>query len=113
MRIINKTKNTVLAENVFLAVTLLARMKGLLGRKELKEAGALLLKPCSSIHTFFMGFPIDVIFVDSQNKIIGLKNSLPPWRLSRIYWRGKFAVELPSGVLLKSLTVEGDEISLV
>lgn len=112
MKLINKTKGTVLANDVILARTFFTRIKGLLGKKDFPQGEALVLEPCNSIHTFFLRFAIDVIFVDSDNKIISAR-SYRPWRMSPIFSRAKFALELPSGVILASLTNEGDEISFV
>ncbi len=112
MKIINKTKNTVLAENAIIADTPFTRSRGLLGRKELQPKEALVITCCNSIHTFFMRFSIDVLFVDAGNKIVGIKNGLKPWRLSPIYWRAPFAIELPSGAIRESLSSIGDEVSL-
>jgi uncharacterized protein len=58
------------------------RMKGLLGRKELSRDRVLWISPCSSIHTFFMAFPIDVIFLNRQGQVLRIYRSLNPWRLS-------------------------------
>lgn len=112
MKIINKTKNTVLAENAIIADTPFTRSKGLLGRKELPSKEALIIIPCNSIHTFFMRFSIDVLFVGAGNKIVGIKNGLKPWRLGPIYWRARFAIELPLGTIRESLSSIGDEVSL-
>lgn len=112
MKIINKTKGTLLADKVTVANSSLRRLIGLLNRRQLKEGEALIIKPCNSIHTFFMRFPIDVIFVDSQNKVIAVKNCFNPWRISAVYWRAKFVIELPCGTLLNSSTTKGDDLLL-
>lgn len=101
-----------MAENAIIANTPFTRSKGLLGRKELKPKEALVIIPCNSIHTFFMHFAIDVLFVDADNRIVGIKNGLKPWRLSPIYWRARFAIELPCGVISESLSCIGDEVGL-
>jgi uncharacterized membrane protein (UPF0127 family) len=112
VKIINQTKNTVLAEDAVIADTLSLRLKGLLGKNELKRGQALILYPCNSIHTFFMRFPIDVIFVDRKNKVVFLKNNLLPWRLSPILPKAKFVIEFPSGAITETKTTCGDEILL-
>ena len=111
MKIINKSKNTILAEDVVIADNPFTRMKGLLGRKELKKGQALILKPCNSIHTFFMLFSIDAIFVGLNNQIIKTSPFLKPWRLTRVYLSAKFCIELPAGTIDSSLTSEGDFLS--
>ena len=108
MRIINKTKNTVLAEDVIVADTPYKRIHGLLGKKEFKKGEALILKPCNSIHTFFMQFPIDVLFVDKNNRAIKAISGLGPFRLTNIYFHARFAIELPADTIKSTLTCEGD-----
>jgi hypothetical protein len=112
MRILNQTKNILLANSVILANTPLRRMKGLLGRKEFKQNEAIILQPCNSIHTFFMRFPIDVIFVDKDNKIVKTISQLVPFRLSGIYFNAVMAIELPVGTIQASGSSESDKIAL-
>ncbi|MFH0791220.1 MAG: DUF192 domain-containing protein [Candidatus Omnitrophota bacterium] len=112
VEIINKTKNLILAEDVFLADTVLKRLKGLLGKKEFKNGQAVILKPCSSIHTLFMCFPIDVLFVDKHNRVIKAISNLPPFRLSGVYLNADFAIELPAGMIGQTATAEGDSLQI-
>ena len=113
MRLINQTKNTVLAEDVFIADTPFKRIKGLLGRKIFSPGQAIILEPCNSVHTFFMRFPIDVVFVDTENKIIRAISSLKPSRITAVYWKSKFVVELPAGTLQNTSTVVGDSLEII
>lgn len=110
MKIINKQKNTVLADDAVSADTLLKRMRGLLGYKEIKKGQALILNPCNSIHTFFMKFPIDVLFLNKSNQVIKIIHSMKSFRLSNIYFSSKLAVELPIGTIEASQTQKGDII---
>ena len=110
MKIINKTRNSILAEAAVMADSPFRRMKGLLGRNGLKPGEALVLKPSNSIHTFFMRFPIDVLFVDKDNRIIGAISGLKPFRLTRIYFRAVFVVELTAGIIQSTATGQGDSI---
>ena len=112
MRIINKTNSFVVAEEATIANTPFKRMKGLLGRKELKEGQALVLDPCNSIHTFFMRFPIDILFLDKNNKIIKTISCLKPFRLTAIYFNAALAIELPSGKIQSLSIHKGDNLSL-
>ena len=113
MELINKTKNTLLAKDIVIANTPFKRMKGLLGKKEFREGQALILKPCNSIHTFFLRFAIDVLFVDKENKIIEAISCLKPFRLTRIYWVSALAIELPAGIILSRQTQAGDTLSII
>lgn len=113
MRLINQTKNTVVAENVFLADSLFRRIKGLLGRTTFDKGQALIIKPCNSIHTFFMRFPIDVLFVDKNNKIIQAIPGVRPFKLTKIYFQANSVIELPPGTIKDSLTGLGDTLVLM
>lgn len=112
MKIINLSKNTVLAEDAAVADTFLSRIKGLLGRKNLQAGEALVIRPCNSIHTLFMQFPIDVLFVDKSCRIIKAAASLKPYRLTAIYFLARFVIELPAGIIQSTSAQEGDLISL-
>ncbi len=111
MKIINETKKIILAENATLANTPLKRMKGLLGRKSLEDKEALVIKPCNSIHTFFMNFPIDVLFVDKENKIVKIMIGLQPFRLSPVCRFSSYVIELPVGAVSANKAETGDLIS--
>jgi uncharacterized membrane protein (UPF0127 family) len=74
----------------------LARMRGLLGRRGLESGEGLLLRPASSVHTFFMRFAIDVVFLDRQGVVKRVAANVRPWR--SVGCRGaKAVVELPAG----------------
>ncbi|MFP5299455.1 MAG: DUF192 domain-containing protein [Actinomycetota bacterium] len=73
------------------------RTKGLIGLDSLEEGVGLVLEPCRQVHTFGMRFPIDVVFVDRGWTVIGSVHRMGPRRLSRIFFRARRAIELPSG----------------
>ncbi len=112
VEIFNQTKQVPLAANGLLAAGLLDRLKGLLGQSGLSQGQGLALKPCNSIHTFFMRFSIDVLFLDKQLCVIKLIPSMPPNRLSPIVWAGRLVVELPAGTLAQTNTQPSDQIEL-
>jgi uncharacterized membrane protein (UPF0127 family) len=91
-------------------------MKGLLGRGSLGDGEGLLLRPAGSIHTAFMRFPIDAVFLDADLEVLRVESNLRPWRISA--QRGaKAVVELPAGAaegmgLAVGLTLELAEESL-
>lgn len=111
MTLINETRNITLAKKVLIADTPFKRMKGLLGRNSFNQAEALIIKPCNSIHTFFMRFPIDVIFVNRQNSIVKTIINLRPWRLTGVYLSADFCIELPAGIISATRTAKNDFIS--
>ena len=87
---------TVVCEHCLLAETWFTRLRGLLGRKGLAEGEGLLLRPASSIHTAFMRFTIDAVFIDRENRIVKVASELRPWRMAAC--RGSRAVlELSAG----------------
>ena len=89
----------------------LARMRGLLGRKSLPPGEGILLRPAGSVHTFFMRFPIDVVFLDREGRVVGVEREVPPWRTAAR--RGARAVlELAGGESARVGLVEGDEVWL-
>jgi uncharacterized membrane protein (UPF0127 family) len=78
------------------ADTPMSRMKGLLGRRSLATGEGLLLRPAGSIHTAFMRFPIDAVFLDANLRVLRVEANLRPWRIAA--QRGARAVvELPAG----------------
>jgi uncharacterized protein len=86
----------VVCEECLVADRPLARMRGLLGRTDLPRGEGVLLRPAASIHTFFMRFPIDAVFVDKEGTVVGVEHGLKPWRTARR--RGAHAVlELAAG----------------
>jgi uncharacterized membrane protein (UPF0127 family) len=93
------------------ADTPLTRLKGLLGRKELAAGEGLLLHPTSTIHTFFMRFPIDVVFLDGELRVLGLATNLRPWRAAGR--RGARAVlELAAGECERRGIRPGDRLEM-
>ena len=86
----------VVVERCQIADSPLARTRGLLGRDDLPPGGAGCPRPAGSIHTAFMRFPIDAVFVDSDLQVLRIARELPPWRMAAA--RGARAVlELPAG----------------
>lgn len=87
------------------------RAIGLLGSSTLPPDEGLWLKPCKSIHTFFMRYPIDVLFLDSEGTIVH-QESLVPWRISRWVSRAEGVLEVAAGTLGKTQTQPGQRIIL-
>jgi uncharacterized membrane protein (UPF0127 family) len=78
------------------AERMIPRMRGLLGRDGLGPGEGMLLKRAPSIMTFFMRFPIDVVFIDKAQTIVKIAHSLGPWRITSAR-RAVAALELPAG----------------
>lgn len=81
-------------------------------QRELSDDSGLLIDPCSSIHTMWMRFPIDVVHVRRDNTVSRVDHSLPPWRIGSLRTGGKFVIELPAGVAGASGTEPGDLLEI-
>lgn len=112
MRVINISKGSILAEKAAIANTFISRAIGLLNRKELNKGEALILSPSNSIHSLFMRFTIDAIFVDKKGKVVGILPSFKPFRLSPIYFRSNSTIELPENTIQLTKTQPGDTIQI-
>jgi|SRR3954464_7466439 uncharacterized membrane protein (UPF0127 family) len=102
----------ILAEHMQLALTRADRNRGLLGRDHLDAGHGLLLAPCFSIHTGFMQFPIDVIFVSRNGRVIKTCEAVPAWRM-KVGWGAYATVELPAGTLSRRPVIRGDWLELL
>ncbi len=83
-----------------------------MGRKSLENGEALIIEPCNCIHMFFMRFAIDAVFVDRKNEVVGLAEKLKPFRLSPIFFKANFVIELPANKIQESRTQIQDYIAL-
>ncbi|MEI7768882.1 MAG: DUF192 domain-containing protein [Chloroflexales bacterium] len=112
LRVTNITRGSLIAERCEQARSFFARGRGLMGREQLGSGCGLLIDPCASIHTFFMRFPIDVVFIDRAGRVVGLRAAMPPGRPYAGAWRARAVIELPAGVIAASRTEVGDVIEL-
>ena len=110
--IYNHTQKSMVCQEVETAFTFFARFKGLMFREKIHVDGGLLLAPCSSVHMFFMRFPIDVVFVDKDYKVVGIELALKPWHMSKLYKTARYALELPAGKAHTTGITVGDLLEL-
>lgn len=110
MRIRNVSRGTELASEARAARGLWSRSVGLLGRSSLRPGEALVLEPCSSIHTAFMRFAIDVLYVEQSGRVAKTVPSLKPFRMSGALRNARTVVELPSGLIARTNTAVGDHL---
>ncbi|MFC4767933.1 DUF192 domain-containing protein [Effusibacillus consociatus] len=87
-----------------------SRFTGLMFRKKLPENKALLLVPCKSIHMFFMRFPIDVMFLDKNNRVVKIVENLRPWSLVPPVRSAHSTLELPVGAIRRHGIQVGDRV---
>ena len=97
VQVTNLSKGDALVAFGRVADSLPARLKGLIGSNPLAPGQGLLISPCSSIHTFWMSFPIDVIYLSSAQEVEGIDHSLAPWRLGSFHRNVHSVLELPAG----------------
>jgi uncharacterized protein len=109
--IVSLTRGTVICEHAVVADRVLPRMRGLLGRRSLPDGEGILLQPAPSIHTAFMRFSIDVIFLDRDLHVVKLVETLRPWRMASTR-RAHAALELATGQAAARGIQVGDQLAL-
>jgi uncharacterized membrane protein (UPF0127 family) len=87
------------------------RMRGLLGRSELPRGEGILLRPAGSVHTFFMRFPIDVVFLNRDDVVVEVASDLRPWRAAG-FKGARSAIELAAGEAEARGLVVGKKVAL-
>jgi uncharacterized protein len=107
LQVSNVTRGAVLATRLEVADSGPKRNKGLLGRKGLDPGEGLWIIPCESVHTFFMQFPIDLVYLDRKNRIRKLRSAVGPWRLSACL-SAHSILELPAGTIQNTKAERGD-----
>ncbi len=110
--IVNVTRGSVACERGTIAEDPLTRMRGLLGRRSLPSDEGLLLRPAPSIHTAFMRFAIDAVFLDSQLRIVKVAHELKPWRTASCRRAGS-VLELRAGEISRRGLQVGDQLAIV
>lgn len=106
-----KKGQEVVATKVGLADTFSLRLLGLMFSKDLGERDGLLIEPCNSIHTFFMNYKLDVIFLSRENKVVKVFKNLRPWRMTRMYFTAGKVLEMMGGSLNVEL-LPGDQLDI-
>lgn len=111
MHAANTSRGTVLASSLEVADSGPARNKGLLSRDGLAPGGGLWIVPCQSVHTFFMRFPIDLVYLDSRKRVRKVKSAVGPGRIS-FCLTAQSVIELPAGTILETQTQRGDLLQI-
>lgn len=112
MKLYNSTQNNEIADSTKVADNFILRSVGLLSKKSFSQGEALVIKPCCSVHTFFMRFAIDVLFVNKKNEVIALYKNVQPWRVLPIHPTSFYVVELPAGTVSNKNISKGDLIQI-
>ena len=99
VRVYNTTRNSCLGEQIGMADSSLRRLVGLLGKRSLAPGSGLFIVPSQAIHTVGMAFPIDVVFVDKRYNVLGVREAVRPFRVTRVFWKASGVLELPAGTI--------------
>lgn len=94
--VLNREDGSVVCERCVVADRMLSRMKGLLGKRSLATGDGLLIRPAPSVHTFFMRFPIDIVFLSRNGEVLKVSADVGPWRV-RSCRRAYATLELAGG----------------
>lgn len=108
----NATRGIVLAERVAVADSTLARLRGLLGTARLPPRHGLFLTPCRQVHSFFMRYALDLVFVDPDGRVLETLAGFPRNRVSPLVRAACAVLELPAGALAETPIAPGDVLSL-
>ncbi len=111
IKVRNDTRQTLLADAADLATTSGTRRTGLLKHERLDEGQGLWIVPCESVHTFFMKFPIDLVYIDKKQKVRKVRHAVPAWRLSACF-AAHSVLELPAGTVARTGTQAGDQLTI-
>ena len=111
MKCLNPKTQEVLAGNLKMNNTFFSRLIGLMFKKNLPAGSGVILKPCTQIHTCFMRFNIDVIFLDKNLQVLHVIENMSPWRVSPLFLKARYTVELPAGTL-KGRVKKGETLAL-
>jgi uncharacterized protein len=108
----NKTKESFLAFRVKVADTIFGRLIGLIGKRKLNPDCGLWIYPANAIHTVGMLIKIDVVLIDKDFKVVGLRELMRPFRIVGPNFRAESVIELPAHTIFKSNTEVGDQLEI-
>jgi hypothetical protein len=106
----NKTRETFLAFKVKVADSILGRLIGLLGRRSLQPDSGVWIVPANAIHTIGMLFSFDLVLIDKDFKVVGLRELVRPFRITWPERHAESVLELPAHTIFRSRTQIGDQL---
>jgi uncharacterized protein len=110
-RVRRRADDAVVCERCEIPESAFGRVRGLLGRTGLEPGSGMLIDSAPSVHMFFMRFPIDVVFLDRDWRVLSIRHELRPWRVAGAR-RAVAALELPAGAAAAAGIEEGDLLAL-
>lgn len=105
-------KNIELGNKVVRATSFLERLKGLMFEESLKDNDGMIIYHCNSIHTFFMKFSLDLVFLSKENIVIKIIRNFGPWKFTRMYLKADKVLEMKAHSLSSEL-IEGDKVEIL
>jgi uncharacterized protein len=112
MMLVNLSNGEILANKLKTAYRFFQRLKGLMFTSELPIGEAVHLQPCQSVHTFFMKYDIDVIYLDKEMKIVEMTHAMKPSKVGSIVKNAYSVIELPAGSISKTDTKVGHVLQI-
>ena len=109
MNVINVTRQSLLVEQGEIALCFWSRFKGLLFKSAFSAGQGILIKPCSSIHTIGMSYPIDVLFMDRADRVTKIVVGMKPYGIASCSGSA-YVIEVPIGTVLRTGTQVGDQV---
>lgn len=106
----NKTKETFLAFRVKVADSVLGRLIGLLGRRSLQPDSGVWIVPANAVHTIGMLFTFDLVLIDKNFKVVGLRELVRPFKITKPNFKAESVLELPAHTIFRSRTQVGDQL---
>ncbi|WP_372654701.1 DUF192 domain-containing protein [Halobacteriovorax sp.] len=107
-----KFKDEIICKDLQIADDFVSRLIGLMFKKDMYGFDGLLIKQCNSIHTFFMRYAIDIIFLDKDLKVVKVIENMKPWRATLMYFKAAQVLELKSGSL-KNKIKKDDQLEMI
>ncbi len=111
LQIVNTRTRLPLATRIETAFDSVSRRRGLLGRRGLEDGEALVIAPCFAVHTWFMAFPIDIVFAAKDGRVTAVRPRVAAWRIA-FGWRAFATIELAAGGAARSGVSPGDRLEL-
>jgi len=112
LRITNPSSGTLVCDRARLADSFLPRLVGLLGEQGLERGDGLWITPSSGVHTWGMSFPIDIVALDGELRVVDVRPATPPWSIGGLGLKTRSVLELPPGQAERSLISIGDTLSI-
>ena len=109
--LVSEPSGRVVVPDLEVAVESATRKKGLLGREGLADGSGLAIAPTNAVHTFFMRFPIDILFITRAGEVVKVRQAVPAWRMAAAF-RGYAVIELAAGGAARAGLQVGDRVAV-